>query len=133
MLTITKTVCFSCSHRLYVKDWDDQKNFEVFGQCSRLHGHNYVLKVSLKGNPDPVTGMIINLTDLNKIIKHEIIKWIDHKNISEQVDVFQTKTPTVENLCIAFWDRLQKALPPNCLYKIALNETENNMAEYTGP
>ena len=133
MLTITKTVYFSCSHRLYVNDWDETKNHEVFGPCSRLHGHNYVLKVTVTGNPDPVTGMIINLTDLNRIIQSEIIDWVDHKNISEEIDIFRKKTPTVENMCVIFWDRLKKCLPSGCLYKIALNETENNMAEYTGP
>ena len=77
--------------------------------------------------------MIINLTDLNRLIKSEIIDWVDHKNISEEIEIFHQKNPTVENLCVIFWDRLDKVLPPGSLYKITINETENNMAEYTGP
>ena len=132
MLTLTKKVRFCCSHKLYNPAMSEEKNLAIFGPCSRLHGHNYVLEVTVKGEPDPNTGMIMNLTELGKYIEDEIIEWVDHKNLTEDIPVFKEKLPTVENMVVVFWDKLQTVLPAGSLHKISLQETEDNRAEYTG-
>ncbi len=131
MVILTKRLYFSCSHQLKNRDWSDEKNRETFGRCTNLHGHNYVLEVSVKGIPDTATGMIINLHTVEDIVRKTIIEWIDHKNLNTDIDIFQTTNPTIENIAKIFWDRLKNAFPSNILSKITLYETENSWVEYS--
>jgi len=123
---------FNAAHRLYVKDWDFEKNEEVFGLCNNpyYHGHNYEIEVCLTGEIDPVTGMLINLDQLKKIIREEVEEYFDHKNLNEQVEEFKDLNPTVENICVISYERLRKKLDSKYQLRVRLYETARNSAEY---
>lgn len=125
---------FNAAHRLYVKEWDRQKNDEVFGLCNNpyYHGHNYELEVCLTGTIDPLTGMLVNLQELKKVIREEVEEYFDHKNLNEQVAEFKKINPTVENICIVAYERLRKKIDPKIDLRVRLYETPRNYAEY-GP
>jgi len=129
MLTVTRTVYFCAAHRLYNATWSDNQNFEVYGKCSNIggHGHNYTLKVSVLGNFDEETGMIINVTKLRDILKNEIVKKYDHKNLNE-VDDFKNTVPTMEVIALKISKNLEKPFLNEGikLVKLELSESEKN-------
>ena len=128
--TLTKRLEFCASHRYHNTAWDDVKNREVFGACNNVntHGHNYLLEVTLQGDIDPVTGMIINLYDL-KIILNHILEQFDHKNLNLDTPFFATRIPTTENLAWTLWDILQKNPDLPCLNTLRLYEDDTLYAE----
>ena len=134
MVYITRKEHFNAAHRLYNKDWSDEKNFEVFGKCANKnwHGHNYQLHVTVKGNSDPDTGFIMDLSELSKIIKTHVIEKLDHNNLNLDVDFMLDIQPSTENLVIAIWNQLEPHLGKTKLHSIKLYETDNNYAEYFG-
>lgn len=136
MVYLTRRERFNAAHKLWVKEWDEDKNKLVFGKCANKnwHGHNYELFVTVKGDPDPVTGFIINVKDLSNIIKERLIDKLDHTNLNLDVDfISDSIQPTTENLVILFWNQLVDQLPEGCqLHSIRLHETENIYAEYLG-
>jgi 6-pyruvoyltetrahydropterin/6-carboxytetrahydropterin synthase len=107
--TLTKRLEFCSSHRYHNPQWDDAKNRAVFGPCNNVntHGHNYLLEVTLRGNIDPVTGMIINLYDLKHILS-QVLEKFDHKNLNLDTPYFSQRIPTTENLAVTLWDILEK-------------------------
>ncbi len=135
MVYLTRRERFNAAHKLWVKDWSDEKNMEVFGKCANRnwHGHNYELFVTVKGKPDPVTGFIIDVKELSEIIKRVIIDKVDHSNLNLDVDFIpQAMQPTTENLVILFWQQLEPHLEGCRLHAVKLYETENIYAEYFG-
>ena len=127
---------FNAAHRLYRKDWSDEKNAEVFGKCSNpnWHGHNYILYVTVKGEVRGETGFVVNLKDLSRIINEEVIQKVDHKNLNLEVDFMKGKIMSTENIAIGIWDQLEgpvKNLGAE-LHCVKLVETENNYVEYYG-
>ena len=131
-IAVFRRAHFNAAHRLYVKQWSDEKNFEVFGKCANphYHGHNYDLEVRVTGEVDPVTGMLIDLFQLKEIIKREVEDKFDHKNLNEEVEEFNTMTPTVENICYVTYQVLRKVLDEKYELKVRLYETPRNYAEY---
>lgn len=135
---ITRRETFNAAHRLFRPELSDDENLTLFGKCSNplWHGHNYTLYITVKGEVNPSTGMLINLKDLSKLIREEIIEKIDHKNMNLEVDFMQGKLASTENLAIAIWDvlhrKLQEKFPHVQLHSIKLHETENNIVEYFG-
>jgi 6-pyruvoyltetrahydropterin/6-carboxytetrahydropterin synthase len=107
--TLTKRLEFCSSHRYHNPHWDDRKNRAVFGACNNenTHGHNYLLEVTLRGDIDPVTGMIINLYDL-KIILNQVLEQFDHKNLNLDTPYFSERIPTTENLAVTLWHLLEQ-------------------------
>jgi 6-pyruvoyltetrahydropterin/6-carboxytetrahydropterin synthase len=135
MVYVTRKLTFSASHRLFNPTWSDEKNEEVFDKCNNPngHGHNYVLEVTVGGNPDPDTGYVIDLKILKQIIKQTIEKEVDHKHLNYDVPMFRGIIPTVENMAVVFWRALEDNLKNGQrLHKIKLWETENNSVEYYG-
>lgn len=132
-VVVTRRVHFNAAHRLHNPDFPDNWNAEIFGPCnnSRWHGHNYVLEVSVKGQPDPRTGYVIDLGELKSILEEEILTPCDHRNLNEEVPFLEGLIPSTENLVIAFWGQLKKRLGER-LYHIRLFETERNFADYYG-
>lgn len=136
MVYITRRETFNAAHRLFRKEWDDEKNARIFGKCSNpnWHGHNYVLYVTIKGNLDPETGFLVNLKDLSSLIKDKVVNKLDHKNMNLEVDFMKNRIPSTENLAVAIWEELQQDvsdLGAN-LHCIKIAETEKNFAEYYG-
>ena len=98
-ICITKKFEFSASHRYWKDEWSEEENFKNFGKCTSLygHGHNYELHVTVSGKVDPVTGMIINLTDLKRHV-NVIVEKFDHKFLNLDTPYFKTDIPTTENI-----------------------------------
>ncbi|WP_341661353.1 6-carboxytetrahydropterin synthase [Blattabacterium cuenoti] len=132
--TINRKGYFSAAHRLYNNHWDYKKNIEIFGKCAHLnyHGHNYKYIVSITGEIDPETGFVFNLQKLKCILSDEIEKLFDHKNINLDIIEFSSINPTIENIVIFMWNRINKKISPNFKLGITLYETENNFVEYDG-
>ena len=132
-MTITRRATFNAAHRLFRADWTDEQNFAVFGPCSNpeWHGHNYILEVTVGGEADPNTGMIVDLKWVKEIVQRDLLDLIDHKNLNTQVDFLKGTNPTVEQLARCFWKRLAPTLNQHCkLIRVTLHETENNVASY---
>ncbi|OFY64851.1 MAG: 6-pyruvoyl tetrahydrobiopterin synthase [Bacteroidetes bacterium RBG_13_43_22] len=136
MIYLTRRERFSAAHRMFRQDWSDEKNREVFGKCSNpnWHGHNYVLWVTVKGEPSDNHGFVINIDILKKIIQDKIIMKIDHRNMNIEVEFMKGKIATTENLAIAIWNELKQPVEKEGakLHCIKIEETENNMIEYYG-
>lgn len=133
-VTISRKAHFNAAHRLYNPNWDDDKNFRVFGKCSNpyFHGHNYELIVSVKGEINPETGFVMNLDELKEIIFLEAEEYLDHKNLNQEVIEFSQLNPTVENIAVVIWNRIRKKLNPSLDLKVTLYETPRNFVEYDG-
>lgn len=136
MIYLTRRERFSAAHRMFRQDWSDEKNREVFGKCSNpnWHGHNYILWVTIKGDPDKERGFVMNINTLKKIIQEKVISEIDHRNINMEVSFMKGKIATTENLAAAIWNELATAIENAGarLHCIKIEETENNTIEYYG-
>lgn len=134
MIYVTRKSGFSAAHRLFNPNFSNEKNEEVFDICNNYHGHghNYVIEVTVAGDPDPETGYVIDLKILKKIIDDVIIKKVDHKHLNYDVDFLKGVIPTAENLAIKFWELLKDKIPSGKLYSIKLFESDNNFVEYRG-
>lgn len=133
-LTIYRKAHFNAAHRLYHKEWSDERNLEVFGKCSNphYHGHNYELEVGISGTINPETGFLINLEIVKQIIKVDIEDAFDHKNLNLEVPEFETLNPTVENIAIVIWNKLRRKLPTEFGIEVKLYETPRNFVVYNG-
>ena len=137
---LTRRETFSASHRLHSIHLSDAENLRIFGKCNNPngHGHNYVLEVTVTGHLDPSTGMIINITDLKRMINDDVLDHVDHKHLDLDVEYFRrTKlVSTTENLAVFIWQQLVAALqqhePRVQLYEVKLYETEKNIVIYRG-
>jgi 6-pyruvoyltetrahydropterin/6-carboxytetrahydropterin synthase len=107
---------------------------DQYGPCNHAHwhGHNYILEVSVLGEPDPETGYTFDLGILKKIVDEEIVQKCDHKNFNQDVEFLRGVIPTTENIAIAFWNQLQPRIEHGRLFSVRLQETENNWVEYRG-
>lgn len=125
---------FNAAHRLYNPDWSAEKNDRVFGKCNNpnFHGHNYELLVKLIGQPDPETGYVYDMKQLSDVIRNEIIKPFDHRNLNRDVPEFEKLNPTAENIAMVIWKKLRKRIDQRYELKITLYETERNIVEYPG-
>ena len=136
MIYLTRRERFSASHRLFKKEWTDEKNMEVYGKCSNpnWHGHNYELFVTVKGEVIPEIGYVIDLKSLGQVIREHVIEKLDHKNINLDVDFMEGKIASTENLAIAIWRKLEPHIlnMGAGLYRVRISETENNYVEYYG-
>jgi 6-pyruvoyltetrahydropterin/6-carboxytetrahydropterin synthase len=133
-VTVHRKAHFNAAHRLYRKDWSDEKNFEVFNKCSNpnFHGHNYELIVSLTGEIDKETGYVFDLGILKNHIKSEIEDAFDHKNLNLEVPEFKDLNPTAENICVVTYHKLRNLLPSNLDLEVTLYETPRNFVSYSG-
>ena len=134
MVYLTRRVNFSAAHRLWSNYLSETENHAVYGKCANPngHGHNYILEVTVRGTPDPHTGMVMNLTDMKRITSEQIVNWVDHKHLNYDVPWLEEIIPTTEMLAVKFWERLELVFPSGLLYEVKLYETENNSAEYFG-
>ncbi|MCO6467157.1 MAG: 6-carboxytetrahydropterin synthase [Bradyrhizobiaceae bacterium] len=134
MVYVTRTATFSAAHRLFNPSFSNDQNEQTFDKCNNPfgHGHNYVVEVTVKGQPDPATGYVIDLKQLKTILDERVIDLVDHKHLNHDVDFLDGLNPTVENLCIAFWQQLADHLPSGELHSIKVWESDANTALYTG-
>lgn len=131
----TRRIMLSACHRLHSPQLTDEENKKVFGKCNHVngHGHNYVIKVTLFGEVDSRTGMLMNLTDLKAYMDKAIMEPMDHKNIDKDIEYFKDKPSTTENVAIYCWKRMQEIMDHSeWLYEVEIYETENNIVRYRG-
>jgi 6-pyruvoyltetrahydropterin/6-carboxytetrahydropterin synthase len=138
MVFLTRRATFSASHYYWNDAWPAQKNHEVFGRCANKngHGHNYTLEVTVAGEPDAVTGFVVDLKWLKDVMEKEVLAAYDHKHLNLETPEFQREIPTTENIAIAVWKRLQPAIAAAGgaqLSRVRVYETPELFAEYRGP
>jgi 6-pyruvoyltetrahydropterin/6-carboxytetrahydropterin synthase len=132
---VTRRVHFNAAHQLHNPAFSRAWNEETFGLCANphWHGHNYVLEVTVRGEPHPDTGFVINLGELKRILHEAVADKCDHRNLNQDVDFLRGILPTTENLVIAFWREIEPRVRSGRLHCVRLYETERNFAEYFGP
>lgn len=132
---ITRQVHFNSAHRLHNPTKSQRWNEEKYGLCTNphWHGHNYVLEVTVAGEPDPETGYVMDLGDLKQVLQRAVVDPCDHRNLNTDVAFLRNVIPSTENLVIAFWQEIGPLLPPRArLYRVRLFETPRNFADYFG-
>jgi len=130
---LTCAVEFSTSLRYWNPDLSEAENRELFGRKASRHGHNYRLEVTLAGEPDPVTGMVIDLKELQEVIDREVMTRFDHRDLNRDTPYFEKEPPTAENLARVIDRVLRVALPTGLLYGIRLFEDADTFVELIGP
>lgn len=132
MTTITRVYEFAASHRLDVAALSAMENQRLFGKCNNPHGHghNYVLEVTVTSEPDAMTGMMVDLSELDSAVDREILDRYDHKNLNLDVPELMGKNTTSEVVAGAIFDRLKGAVPGR-LVRVRLHETARNIFEVT--
>ena len=135
-MLITRRAGFSASHSCYNGRLTPEENLALYGERpgSHGHGHNYVLEVTLSGEPDAATGMVYDLKRLKEVIEREVIEPMDHRFLNREVTPFDTVVPTPENIAREIWNRLEPALrlPAARLHNVRLYETDELYVEYAG-
>jgi 6-pyruvoyltetrahydropterin/6-carboxytetrahydropterin synthase len=107
-MLITRKVEFSASHALRRPELTEEQNVACYGPAANPHGHghNYIVEVTLAGEPDPVTGMVMDLKELKEILNREVLEPFDHRFLNHEVAPFDKTVPTAENIAIEIWRRL---------------------------
>lgn len=139
MIFLTRRATFSASHYYWNEAWSAAHNEEIFGICANRngHGHNYTLEVTVAGEPDPVTGFVVDLKWLKGVMEREVLAAYDHRHLNLEVEEFKAGKliPTTENIAIAAWKRLEPAVDAAGgarLSRIRVYETSEIFAEYRG-
>lgn len=136
-MLISKRVEFSASHICRSPLLSDEENQRVYGAACNphSHGHNYLIEVAIEGDPDPVTGMIMDLKDLKDILEEKVLRIYDHRLLNKEVEPFDRIVPTVENIAIDIWARLEapiNAHERSTLFSVKVYETSDLFVEYRG-
>jgi 6-pyruvoyltetrahydropterin/6-carboxytetrahydropterin synthase len=139
MLLLTRTIHFNAAHRLWNPARSEEWNRATFGPGANEagYGHNYSLEIAVAGSADPATGMIVNLTDLDRILKDEVDRPLDHRHLNAEVEEFRETVPTAENLALWIWRRVEARLErdgwPCRLVRLALDVTPTFAVELVAP
>jgi 6-pyruvoyltetrahydropterin/6-carboxytetrahydropterin synthase len=137
MVFLTRRATFSASHYYWNDAWSAERNQQVFGRCANRngHGHNYTLEVTVAGEPDAVTGFVVDLKWLKDVIEREVLSAYDHRHLNLETPEFRNEIPTTENIAIAAWQRLEPAISEAGgarLSRVRVYETPEIFAEYRG-
>jgi len=107
MIRLSRKIHFNAGRSLWRPGWTPEKNLAVYGDESpHGYGHNYELEVSVEGEADPQTGMVVNLTDLDRVLREEVDRPLDHRNLNQDIPEFAQAPPTAENLAAWIWRRV---------------------------
>src|ERR1043165_6334314 len=135
-MLITRKVEFSASHVCRKPELSDEENRKLYGLSANPHGHghNYVVEVTVEGQPDPVTGMVLDLKDLKEILNREVVEPYDHRFLNYEVPPFDRVVPTTENIARDIWQRLEPRLTNgrHRLHGIRVYETPDLYVDYFG-
>lgn len=138
MVYLTRRYRFSAGHRLHNDALSAEENRRIYGKCNNPngHGHNYLVEVTVAGNIDPATGMILDLVVLDGIVAERVLEKFDHKNLNLDMENFRTQVPTTENLCVEIYKLLRTPVEEASgvdglrLHRVGLEETSLNSFEY---
>jgi 6-pyruvoyltetrahydropterin/6-carboxytetrahydropterin synthase len=133
MVYLTRKLEFSASHLYHNPAFSAEENRRVFGKCNNPHGHghNYVLEVTVAGEPDPATGMVLDLKELKDILQREIVDRMDHRHLNHEVPELAGKIPTCENIAAVIWNLLAPKIKQGKLDRVRLYESADLFAECT--
>ena len=135
-MKITRRIEFSSSHVCAIPGRTVEENRALYGEASNPHGHghNYVLEVTIAGEPDPVTGMIVDLKAVKEILNQEVVTPFDHRHLNYEVPPFDKVVPTTENMALEIWRRLAPHFTgaQGRLDLVKLYETDDLYVEYAG-
>ncbi len=129
---LTKVFYFNAAHQYGHSEWSNEKNWEVFGPDSKIHGHNYTLEVMVTGSINHETGFIVDLSQLKDVVQKNVIDTLDHSQFDVEVDWFKDKQPSTENLAIFIWDQIVRDFDSSKLHRIRLHETPTIFTDYYG-
>lgn len=134
MIHITRRATFSASHRLHNPELSDEENAALFGACNHAngHGHNYEVEVVVRGEPDPRTGMVTNLTKLKQILHENVVSEAHHRSL-DAAPFMKGRISSTENLAVAVWEAVAPHVDEGELWLVRVRESENNSVEYFGP
>ena len=129
----TRKFTFSAGHRYWRDEWSAEENTRVFGNLTVPHGHNYVLEVTVGGDVDPHTGMVMDLAELKRLVADLVVARFDHADLNRDPIFSHGLIPTAENLVRAAWDLVAPKLGPDRLHRLRLWEDPAFSVEYFGP
>lgn len=131
MVSLTQSFEFSAAHRLHCDSMSDEDNRAVFGKCNnpRGHGHNYIVDVTVSGEPERTTGLLLPAGDLEAIVRHEVIDRFDHRHLNEDCAEFWSLNPTVENIARVIFERLSPRFESVRLTNVRVWETPKTYAD----
>ncbi|PYV33809.1 MAG: 6-pyruvoyl tetrahydrobiopterin synthase [Acidobacteria bacterium] len=134
MIYVTRRAEFSASHYYHNPELSPEENRRIFGKCNNPHGHghNYTLEVTVAGDVDSKTGMVLDIKDLKQLVEDEVLQSMDHRFLNKEVPVFSSTLPTTENIAVEIWKRLAQKLPNGKLHRIRLYETPDLYVDYFG-
>jgi 6-pyruvoyltetrahydropterin/6-carboxytetrahydropterin synthase len=133
MVRITRAIEFSASLRYRRGDLSEQENRRRFGHRAQRHGHNYRLEVTVRGEPDPVSGMVLDLKELNDLLEREIMSRFDHRDLTDDTPYFEKQVPSPENLATVIAEILRESLSPGSLDRIRLYQDRDLWVDVTEP
>jgi len=133
MIRVTRKVEFSAAHFYHNPDFSAEENRRVFGKCNNPHGHghNYVLEVTVAGEIDPETGMVLDLKELKDILQREVMERMDHRHLNYEVPELAGQIPTCENIAAAIWRILEPQITKGKLDRVRLYESPDLFADCT--
>ncbi len=134
MVYLTRRAEFSASHYYHNPEMTPEENRRIFGKCNNPHGHghNYTLEVTVAGEVDPMTGMVLDLKQLKKVLEAEVLQLMDHRFLNKEVEVFAHKIPTTENIAVEIWNLLAQKLTVGKLHRIRVYETPDLFVDFYG-
>ncbi len=134
MVYVTRRAQFSAAHRLHNPKLSEEENRRIYDKCNNPsgHGHNYDVEVTVAGEPEPETGMVIDLKILKRLLHEHVIDKLDHKHLNYDVEFMQDVIPTAENIAIKIWEQLEPHIQNGKLYSVKLFESQNNFVDYRG-
>lgn len=134
MIYVTRRAEFSASHFYHNPDLSSEENRRIFGKSNNPHGHghNYTLEVTVAGEIDPNTGMVMDLKELKKLLESEVLRLLDHRFLNKEVPAFSKTIPTTENIAVEVWKLLSPKLTLGRLHQVRLYETPDLYVDYFG-
>ena len=134
MIYLSRRITFSSAHRYFQPRFSEEQNKKVFGRCYTEfgHGHNYVLELTIGGEVDPDTGMVMNLVDVDNILK-TVTDPLDHHHLNFDIPAFKETVPTTENIAKYCFENCLKLIPSGIkLVRARLYETDTLWSDYYG-
>jgi 6-pyruvoyltetrahydropterin/6-carboxytetrahydropterin synthase len=131
MVYLTRKIEFSASHVYHNPAFSMDENRRIFGKCNNPHGHghNYTLEVTVAGEPDPVTGMVLDLKELKEILEREVMQRMDHRHLNKEVPELDGQIPTCENIARVIWNLLDAKITQGKLHRVRLYENSDLFAD----
>jgi 6-pyruvoyltetrahydropterin/6-carboxytetrahydropterin synthase len=120
-MEVTKVFEIHAAHRLYSTEWTTERNEQLWGKCTHLHGHTWQLQVTISARVNETSGMVLNFSELKRIVTEQVIDKLDHNYLNDVVPL-----PTCENLLVWIKDQLHPKLPQ--LSRLTLYETPTSYA-----